>query len=66
MSALHLSTLLDRSAAAFADRVAVEDERNQRLTFAELLRASDRLATRLARWNVGRGDHVGIYPPKSS
>ena len=65
MSALHLSTLLDRSAAAFPDRVAVEDERNQQLTFAELSRASDRLATRLARWNVGRGDRVGLYAPKS-
>lgn len=65
MSAPHLSELLDRSAAAFPDRVAVEDERDRRLTFAELRRAADRLATRLARWNVGRGDRVGLFTPKS-
>ena len=26
--------------------------------------AADRLATRLARWGVGRGDRVGLFLPK--
>ena len=29
------------------------------------LRGADRLATRLARWGVDRGDRVGLWLPKS-
>jgi amino acid adenylation domain-containing protein len=61
----HLSELLDRAAARAADRVAVEDEAGRTLSYADLARAADRLATRLARWGVGRGDRVGLLLPKS-
>lgn len=60
----HLSRLLAESAARRPRHVAVEDEPGRALTYAELDRAADRLATRLARWGVGRGDRVGLYLPK--
>ena len=47
------------------DHPAVEDEHGRSLTFAELLRKADRLATRLMRWGVDRGDRVGLWLPKS-
>jgi amino acid adenylation domain-containing protein len=61
----HLSHLLAASARADAQRIAVEDERGRCLSYADLDRAVDRLATRLARWGVGRGDRVGLFLPKS-
>ncbi|HWE36602.1 MAG TPA: amino acid adenylation domain-containing protein [Isosphaeraceae bacterium] len=61
----HLALLLDRAAAARPDHPAVEDEAGQALTYAGLARAADRLAARLARWGVGRGDRVGLFLPKS-
>ncbi|MBA3302473.1 MAG: AMP-binding protein, partial [Acidimicrobiia bacterium] len=60
----HLSGLLDRSAARRPDHPAVEDDRGGTLTFAALARAADRLAVRLARWGIGRGDRVGLFLPK--
>ena len=60
----HLSQLLDEAAARRPDHPAVEDEHGRTLTYAELARAADRLATRLARWGVGRGDRVGLFLPK--
>ena len=57
--------MLERAAARRPDRPAVEDEHGRTLTYAELDRAADRLATRLARWGVGRGDRVGLLLPKS-
>ena len=62
--ARHLSHLLDQAAAARPDHPAVEDERGRSLTYAELDRAADRLAARLDRWGVGRGDRVGLFLPK--
>jgi amino acid adenylation domain-containing protein len=44
--------------------MAVEDESGRTLTYAGLARAADRLATRLGRWGVGRGDRVGLFLPK--
>jgi amino acid adenylation domain-containing protein len=61
----HLSELLIRAAADWPDQVAVEDEHGRSLSYAELDRAADRVATRLARWGVGRGDRIGLYLPKS-
>src|SRR3954464_8981042 len=61
----HLSQLLDEAAARRPDHPAVEDEHGRSLTYADLARAADRLATRLARWGVGRGDRVGLFLPKT-
>jgi amino acid adenylation domain-containing protein len=60
----HLSRFLEQAAARRPDHPAVEDERGRSLTYAELDRAADRVATRLARWGVGRGDRVGLWLPK--
>jgi amino acid adenylation domain-containing protein len=61
----HLTQLLEESARLRPDQPAVEDERGRVLSYAELLRGADRLATRLARWGVGRGDRVGLWLPKN-
>ncbi len=60
----HLSQLLEESTARRPDALAVEDENGRTLTYAELARAADRLATRLERWGVSRGDRVGLLLPK--
>jgi amino acid adenylation domain-containing protein len=65
MDGNHLSDLLEDAAARRRDHAAVEDEHGRSLTFAELLRDADRLATRLMRWGVDRGDRVGLWLPKS-
>ena len=61
----HLSRLLAGAAARRPDHTAVEDEHGRTLSYADLSRAADRLATRLARWGVGRGDRVGLFLPKT-
>ena len=61
----HLSHLLDHAAAQCPDTVAVEDERGRTMSYRDLDRAADRVAARLARWGVGRGDRVGVFLPKS-
>ena len=61
----HLSQLLDEAAARRPTHAAVEDEHGRIASFAELAHGADRLATRLARWGVGRGDRVGLWLPKS-
>ena len=65
MAPVHLSRLLDEPAAHRPEGVAVEGESGRSVTYAELARMADRLATRLARWGVGRGDRVGLFLPKS-
>ena len=60
----HLRQLLDHAACDRPDHVAVVDEAGRTWTYAELMHAADRLATRLARWGVGRGDRVGVFLPK--
>src|SRR5262245_51647858 len=64
MEGRHLSQLLEDAAARRPDHPAVEDERDGLVTYAELLRGADRVATRLARWGAGRGDRVGLWLPK--
>ncbi|WZO98370.1 amino acid adenylation domain-containing protein [Isosphaeraceae bacterium EP7] len=61
----HLSDLLRDAAALAPDGTAVEDEAGRTLTYRELDRQAGRLATRLARWGVARGDRVGLFLPKS-
>ena len=65
MNGFHLSQLLEAAAAHRPDQVAVEDESGRTLSFASLAFSADRLATRLARWGVSRGDRVGLWLPKS-
>jgi amino acid adenylation domain-containing protein len=60
----HLSRLLREAAEVRPNHPAVEDERGHTLSYAQLDRAADRLATRLVRWGVGREDRVGLYLPK--
>jgi amino acid adenylation domain-containing protein len=62
--AKHLGNLLARAAETAPERAAVEDESGRALTYRELARAADRLATRLGRWGIGRGDRVGLFVPK--
>lgn len=62
--AQHLSRLLDLATTLRPDHPAVEDERGGTYTYRELFHAADRLATRLHRWGVGRGDRVGLFLPK--
>jgi amino acid adenylation domain-containing protein len=64
MDGPHLSQLLDEAAGRRPEHPAVEDQDGRTLTYAALARAADRLATRLARWGVGRGDRVGLLLPK--
>jgi amino acid adenylation domain-containing protein len=65
MDGPHLSQLLEKAATEHPHHVAVEDEHDRRLSYAELLRGADRLAARLARWGVDRGDRVGLWLNKS-
>src|SRR4051794_7914344 len=60
----HLSQLLAEAATRRPDHPAVEDEHGRTATYQELAHAADRLAARLDRWGVGRGDRVGLYLPK--
>jgi amino acid adenylation domain-containing protein len=64
MDGPHLSQLLKTAAAQRPGHPAVEDEQGRTLSYAELAHAADRLATRLGRWGVGRGDRVGLFLPK--
>ena len=61
----HLSGLLDAAAASRPQHCAVEDEHGHALSYSELAFQADRIAARLSRWGVGRGDRIGIWLPKS-
>jgi fatty-acyl-CoA synthase len=55
---------LERTAARFGDREAVVScHQGDRLTYAELDAAVDRLATALLRMGIQAGDRVGIWAP---
>ena len=61
----HLSSLLDDAARQRPQHCAVEDEYGRTLRYSELAFQADRIAARLSRWGVGRGDRIGIWLPKS-
>ena len=61
----HLSKLLADAASRRPDHRAVEDEHGRSLSYAELDFQADRIAARLSRWGVDRGDRIGIWLPKS-
>jgi amino acid adenylation domain-containing protein len=62
--ARHLAEYLEASAARHPHRTAVVDPHGQSLTYAELDRQADSLASFLASRGVSRGDRVGIVLPK--
>jgi amino acid adenylation domain-containing protein len=64
MGERHLSQLLELAAATRPDHPAAEDESGRTLSYAALWRGADRLAARLVRWGIGRGDRVGLWLPK--
>lgn len=65
MDAQHLSELLANAAMRRPRGVAVEDDEGRSVSYGRLATMADRVATRLARWGVGRGDRVGLFLPKS-
>ncbi len=65
MDRRHLTHLLEDAAQRFPHQTAVEDESGRALDYQTLLRRACRLATRLSRWGVDRGDRVGIWHKKS-
>jgi amino acid adenylation domain-containing protein len=64
-SGFHLSQLLDEAVRRRPEHAAALDENGRILSYGELARGADRLAARLARWGVSRGDRVGLWLPKS-
>jgi amino acid adenylation domain-containing protein len=62
---VHLSQLLDQAVRRRPEHAAAIDENKRILSYGELARGADRLAARLARWGVSRGDRVGLWLPKS-
>ena len=63
--ALQLSQLLNDASDRRPEGIAVEDDAGRAITYEQLATMADRVATRLARWGVGRGDRVGLFLPKS-
>jgi malonyl-CoA/methylmalonyl-CoA synthetase len=61
----NLYELIDRRAHAARERVAIETLDGDRLTYGELDERCARLAARLARLGVGRGDRVAAQIEKS-
>ena len=64
-AARSLAGLLEHSAQAFPDKVAVTIPGGRSVTYAELSTLSDRLRDRLVHMGVGRGDRVGLRLHKS-
>src|SRR3546814_5958680 len=65
MPVARLDGLLSESAGRFADRIAVEEAGNGRLTYRELHEAAVQLRDQLVAAGVGPGDRVGLYLEKS-
>ncbi len=62
--ARHLGGLLEQAAAERPHHPAVEDELGRACSYEQLNHHADRIATRLARWGVDRGDRIGLFLPK--
>lgn len=56
-------TLFEAQAAAAPERIAVQDA-NERWSYGELNRTSNRVAHRLLAAGLARGDHVGVLAPR--
>src|SRR5688500_7847074 len=65
MSTQSLQQLLDDSAQACPNQLAVEEAAGGQMTYHELARLSDRLRDRLLHIGIVPGDRVGICLPKS-
>src|SRR3546814_14811920 len=65
MPVARLDGLLSESAERFADRIAVEEAGNGRLTYRELHEAAVQLRNQLVAAGVGPGYRVGLYLEKS-
>lgn len=61
----HLADLLDHASGLRPSHVAVEDEHGRTSSYLDMSHAADRLAARLSRWGIGRGDRVAVCLPKS-
>jgi malonyl-CoA/methylmalonyl-CoA synthetase len=61
----NLYELIHRRVQAAPQRVAIETPDGERLTYADLDQRCARLAARLARFGVGRGDRVAVQVDKS-
>jgi malonyl-CoA/methylmalonyl-CoA synthetase len=61
----NLYELIERRARAAPQRVAIETEDGDRLTYAGLDERAARLAARLARLGIGRGERVAVQVEKS-
>ena len=61
----NLYELIHRRVGAAPGRVAIETPNGETLTYADLDRRCARLAARLARLGVGRGDRVAVQVEKS-
>jgi long-chain acyl-CoA synthetase len=64
LEALPVPTLLDRSAAAFADRTALSFQ-GRRWSYAELAALVDRAAAGLQRLGLKPGDRIGLCLPNT-
>ena len=62
--ARHLSHLLEDASKQHPSAIAVEDEYDRTYSYEHLAHIADRVAARLARWGVSRGDRVGLWLPK--
>ena len=61
----NLYELIHRRVQAAPQRIAIETPDGERLTYADLDERCARLAARLARLGVGRGDRVAVQVEKS-
>ena len=60
-----LDELLEVSAVQFADRTVLVDSDKQSITYAELRRHADVIATALVEAGIRPGDRVALWAPKS-
>ena len=66
MTTRSLHQLLDLSVSRFPDNIAVEETETGSISYAELVRLSDRVRDRLRQMGVEPGDRVGMCLRKSA